>query len=180
MVIGNASGLGEAVHALADFNEDVAIVLEGVELVEIHDGIGDDASGNAHVFKALHRCVEVKVLEIPGHEASIGGGDDTVEEAFDSGEVGGFRGYSTRVVNTVTPAGESNTSWVVFFRRPVHSKTRRVARTAWASVIGSFPSAAKSWQFRMRVQMSSMGSSGFQSVSIFFSLVRRLSGVITP
>ena len=115
-VIGNASGLGEAVHALADFNEDVAIVLEGMELVEIHDGIGDDASGNAHVFKVLHRCVEVKVLEVPGHEASIGGGDDTVEEAFDSGEVGSFRGDSTRVVNTVTPAGELNTSRVVFFR----------------------------------------------------------------
>ena len=78
-IIGKAAGLGKAVHCIANFGIDMAIVDEGPEVVLVHDGFGDHMDWNPDVFVAGHGMVEVEVFEINGHETSKGGGEDLVE-----------------------------------------------------------------------------------------------------
>jgi len=81
VVIGNAPGLGKAVHAFADFHIDVAFVDKVVELVMVHDLRGDGRHRDAHVSVVgrLHGGAKVKILEVAHHAAGVGDGEDTVE-----------------------------------------------------------------------------------------------------
>ena len=41
-IVGNAAGLGEAVHAFADLNIDIAVADEGFKVVVLHDAVWND------------------------------------------------------------------------------------------------------------------------------------------
>ena len=86
-VIGNVAGLGEPIHAFADFNVDVLVVDERGEIILLHDGDGDDGDWYLHVFVFIHGSVEVKVFDVAGHEFCVGCGKDTVEHDFNCCEV---------------------------------------------------------------------------------------------
>jgi hypothetical protein len=114
-VVGDAAGLWEAVHSFADLDIDVPMVDERRKLVVLHDGVGDDVQGDAHVLVLLHRSVEVEVLQVAGHEASVWCGDGAVEEDLDGGDVCGFGVDLAGVINPIATYGEANASWVRFF-----------------------------------------------------------------
>ena len=62
VVIGNVAGLGEPIHAFADFDVDMLVVDEQGEIILLHDGDGDDGDWYLHVFVFIHGSVEVKCL----------------------------------------------------------------------------------------------------------------------
>ena len=51
------AGLGEAVHSLADLDEDVAVLDKWWEILGIDDLLGNHGDGNAHVFVPQHQGV---------------------------------------------------------------------------------------------------------------------------
>ena len=55
--MGDDAGLGEAVHAFADFDHDGAVVDEVVEFILFHDDVGNGAGWDAHVFEFGHGSV---------------------------------------------------------------------------------------------------------------------------
>jgi hypothetical protein len=48
-VVCEATSLWEAIHAFLNLHVDKAVVDELGELLFVHDGVGDDGDGNAHV-----------------------------------------------------------------------------------------------------------------------------------
>ena len=117
MVIGNASGLGEAVHPFSDFDVDVTVVDEGTEIVLGHDGVGDDGDGDAHVgiVFGFHGSIKVKILEVACHETGVRGRDDAVEEGLDGDEVGGFCADVSIVLDAVPSDSKADAMGVGFF-----------------------------------------------------------------
>ena len=61
---------------------------EGLQIAVLHDGWRDHCNGNALVFIFSHGDAKVEIIKITGHKTSVGCGDETIEERFDSGEVG--------------------------------------------------------------------------------------------
>ena len=63
-IIGEASGLGQAVHALSNFDVDMTVVNELGEVILEHDGVGNDTDWDAHVGVVflVHWCFQVEVL----------------------------------------------------------------------------------------------------------------------
>ena len=116
-VVGDAAGLGKAVHAFPNFDVDVSIVDKGGEVVLGHDGVGDDGDWDAHVgvVLGLHRRVQVEILEVAGHEAGVLCGDDAVQDGLDGGEIGRFGADVAVVVDAVAADGEADAVGVAFF-----------------------------------------------------------------
>jgi hypothetical protein len=80
LVVGEASGLWEAVHAFANFEKHAPVDDEGCEVVCFDDEVGQKGGGDPHVFFALHWCVEIEVFCVAAHEAGAGGRDGAVDE----------------------------------------------------------------------------------------------------
>jgi hypothetical protein len=74
------TGLGQTIHAFADFDEDKAVVCFSKECVLIDDGLWNGCQGGAHVLFTYHGCSEVKIFEVESDEAGAGSGDDAVQE----------------------------------------------------------------------------------------------------
>ena len=103
LVVGNAAGLGKAIHAFSDFNVDKALVVgKFEEVVLVNDGLGNDFERDAHVFIAFHIVVEEEVFDVHSHEPSIGGGDSAVDDELGSDEAGCFCAHLKGVVNFVS------------------------------------------------------------------------------
>ena len=66
------------------------------------------AKGNAHVFEVFHGSVQVEVCDIDSHEACVGGGDDTVKEAFGGGDVGRGAVDFAGVFDAIAADGEAD------------------------------------------------------------------------
>ena len=115
-VISNAASLWKAVHPFADLNVDVVIMDERCKIVLGHDRVGDDVDGDAHVFVLFHGRVEIKILEVDSHEASIGCGDDAIKEYLDGSEIGGFGADIAIILDAITTNGETDSPGVWFFR----------------------------------------------------------------
>ena len=72
--IGEDASLGQTVHSFVDFNEDMVIPDEVMELVLVHD-VGENVlDRDLHVFVAHHGSVEVEILDVNHHEACVFGG----------------------------------------------------------------------------------------------------------
>ena len=56
LVVGEASGLRQAVHSLADLNIHETIVEEGLQVVLVDDSFGEEPGGNAHALMAPKPC----------------------------------------------------------------------------------------------------------------------------
>jgi hypothetical protein len=54
LIVGDAAGLGWAIHAAAYFAVDVAVVNEVCEVVELKDVLRDVLDPDAHVLVAIH------------------------------------------------------------------------------------------------------------------------------
>ncbi len=89
----------------------MAIVDNGMQLVVVHDGRGEDCHGDAHVsiVSRLHGGSKVEIFEITHHAAGAGGGNDAIEKQFGSDEVSSFSADIASVFNTVA-------MWDSFFR----------------------------------------------------------------
>jgi hypothetical protein len=74
LIVGQAPGLREAVHAALNFDEQGMPVLHrGQQVVLLDDDrCGKHEEGDPHVNVPFHRSTEVKVLEIGGHEFGVG------------------------------------------------------------------------------------------------------------
>jgi hypothetical protein len=69
-IVGNEPSLRQAVHALADFNKDGAIVNKGGKLVLLPDTGRNGPDKEVHVLVALHGRVQVVVGNV---KAGVGG-----------------------------------------------------------------------------------------------------------
>ena len=71
-LVGNFSRLGQIVHSLGYLDVNVVVVDERVQFVCGHDFVRDLADVEAHVFRALHRRVQVEIFNVHAHEACVG------------------------------------------------------------------------------------------------------------
>ena len=83
VVVGQDASLREAVHSLANFDHDRAVVNERREVVLGHDAVGNGGQWNAHVFEVFHWRFQIKIAEVGCHVFCIWGRDDIVEVKFD-------------------------------------------------------------------------------------------------
>lgn len=113
-VVCNAACLWEAVHALVDFNVDVAIVDKGGKVVLFEDGRRDEGNRDHHVLCPSQVGIQVKVLDIHCHEEGIWGGDHTVENEFGRSETGCLGANITGVVDQVATYGPSDSAGLGF------------------------------------------------------------------
>ena len=102
------SGLGEAIHAFADFGHDVVVVDKGSKVILDHDVGGNVLDGDADVFVLCHWCAKIKIFDVNGHVFCPWRGDHAVEEKLDGGEVGGRSAYVAVVFDAVSSHGEAN------------------------------------------------------------------------
>ena len=72
------------------------------EFVEFNDVVGNIQKFASHKFWAFHRCVEIKIFDVDGHELGIFGRDDTVEEYFDGDHVCCGCAAVAREVNSIS------------------------------------------------------------------------------
>jgi len=105
--VGNNPGLWQPVHALADFDHNVAIMDKGEQIVLCHDGGRNVTNGNTHVVKSRHWIIKVKIGDVGGQKFGLGRGEHTVQQEFDGGEVGCGGADFTREFNLVTAYRES-------------------------------------------------------------------------
>jgi hypothetical protein len=64
--------LGQAVHTFAHLGIDIVIDNQGFKIVQGNDCLRQHVTGNADVFIVEKVAVQVEVLEIDGHELTIG------------------------------------------------------------------------------------------------------------
>ena len=153
LVIGNAAGLREAVHATADFDINVPIVDEAAEIVEVEDVGRDCSDGNAHVFVAVFQGrVQVEIFKINAHELGTGGGDDTVEEDLGCSEICGFGADFTGVIDLVAASGPTDTGRIGFLGA-VSDDVTEVGSTASGRDIGVFDKENSVSTFYTRVAL---------------------------
>jgi len=115
--IGQQTNLGGAIHAALDFDVNMAVVDQGMEVVVVHDIIGEHGNRDVHVgvVLGLHGGAQIKVFEVTHHASCIGHGDDTVEKDLDSGEVCCFGADIASVINAVATHGPPDAMWDVLF-----------------------------------------------------------------
>jgi hypothetical protein len=87
--IGDAASLGKAIqHAITNFDVGKTFVDKISQIVLSEDAFGDEVDRDFHIFIAGNVGDQVKVFDVKGHEqASIVGGDDTVEYKFGGGRL---------------------------------------------------------------------------------------------
>ena len=94
------AGLGETIHAVSHFTEDIAICVHFVtESVFIDDVWWEQLQFHLEVFEAVHWCHQIEILDVDCHELGIGCGDYAVEHEFDSEEISGGCATVIRVVD---------------------------------------------------------------------------------
>ena len=108
-VIGDAAGLGKAVHAFVDFNIDIAFVDKGGKVVLLKDGLWDQGDREHHVFGTIEVGVQVEILNVHGHKQGVGSGNDAVKDEFGGGKASGFGAGIARVVDEIATDGPSDT-----------------------------------------------------------------------
>ena len=107
-IVGELASPRETVHTLADFEESMFMVDEGLELVLLHDVGRDDFDMDSHVFVTVHGSVQVKVFDVDRHEFGIGIGQDAVKEALGCGNVGGVNTDVSWVFDEVVASSEAD------------------------------------------------------------------------
>ena len=63
----------ESIHAASDFEvEETVFVKFRHEVIQCAKIFGEVAEFQLHVLRSFNRCVEVKILDIDGHEFGVG------------------------------------------------------------------------------------------------------------
>lgn len=73
--------------SFVDFDKHMAIVDKTFQFVLCHNAGWGVFDQNVHVIIAIHGCVEIKIIDVDGHEMGDWGGDKAVEKDFDRGEI---------------------------------------------------------------------------------------------
>jgi hypothetical protein len=102
------AGLGQTIHAFADFDENEAFVCFGEECVLIDDGLRNGCQGDAHVFFTHHGCSQIKIFKVESDKTGVGSGDDAVQEQFYDGEVSSGGADFVGIMYKVPANGEAN------------------------------------------------------------------------
>ena len=113
--IGEAAGLGQSVHAAANFDEKVAVVYQRQQVVLLNDCSGHHEQGNTHIFVPSHGCAQVKVFEVGCQEFGIGCGENAVEHKLCGCQISRFRADVKGIINFVATDGPADTAGVGFF-----------------------------------------------------------------
>jgi hypothetical protein len=71
LVIGVAAGLGQAVPAAANIDEDKPVVDKPEEIVQLDSGVMNHPDGHSHVLVAPHGRAQIKILELGRHELCV-------------------------------------------------------------------------------------------------------------
>ncbi len=118
VVISEASGLWEAIHAFPDFHIDMAIVDKVMEIVMVHDCVGNGGDVDVHVsiISGWHGCAEVKIFKITDQASRAWCGDDAIEKEFCSDDIGSFGADVTTVFDPIAAHSPLDAVWVGFFR----------------------------------------------------------------
>ncbi len=82
-VIGQFSGLFEAIDAFCDFKVDVAIVCKVVEAIFLNEFFGNISEFYSGVFWSVQRGAQVKVRDVKRSKSCGGRGEYAVYEKFD-------------------------------------------------------------------------------------------------
>ncbi len=81
--VGKDACLGETVHATAHFEVDPGVAGNLVELVLVHEFLGDVHKLDTDVLCQVERGVQIEVLEVHVGKPGITLGDNTVDKQFD-------------------------------------------------------------------------------------------------
>ena len=112
--IGEIASLREAVHSLANLDEDGAVVHEWEEIVLLDDVVRDSFERDAHVFIPFHGGIEIEIFDIHGHEFCVESRESTVDEQFDGGELSGLGANAAVVLDAVASSSEADAVWLLF------------------------------------------------------------------
>ncbi len=89
LVLRYDASLGEAIHSVLHFAEDIAICIHLVaESVFINDIRWEQLQFHTEVFISIHWCHEVEIFNVNHHELGVRHRDDTVEYYLDCEEIG--------------------------------------------------------------------------------------------
>ena len=110
LLFGNATCLGESMHALFDTGTDAAIDDLVPEVTQIHDFLGNHLHGDARVLESVQSCVETKILGIGSHPSGIFPGQHGVDEQLSSHHIGDTLAGCTGTVNFVAADCSSNSA----------------------------------------------------------------------
>jgi hypothetical protein len=88
----------------------------------IDDGLGNGGNHNPHVFLLCHGRAEVEIFKIEGGEASVGSGNDAVEQNFDGAEVGGRSADVVEVMYEISSDGKADAFFSVLCGHSVAMK----------------------------------------------------------
>ena len=89
-LVGDDSGLREAVHSFSNFDIDPSFFVDKVSEVVLYDDFfGDDVKSEAHVFWIGHRSVQVEVCQVDAEEHGSRCTDGGVDEEFGGEKVRG-------------------------------------------------------------------------------------------
>lgn len=113
-IIGNAAGLGKAIHAFVDLHIDIAIANKGTKVVLVKNGLGDEGYWDHHVLWAGEDGVQVEVLDVHAHEHGVGSGDNAVENEFGCGETSRLGTDISWVVDEVATNSPADPAWLSF------------------------------------------------------------------
>ena len=93
------AGLGKTIHAASHFAENIAICIHFVlESIFFDDVEREQVQFHLEVFKSVHLCYQIEILDFDCHER-VGCGDYAVEHEFDSEEIGDGRATVIWVVD---------------------------------------------------------------------------------
>jgi len=95
---------------LFNFHVDMSFVDERSQFVFIEDCFGYDCEWYSHVFVFVHRCVQVKILQVECGEFGASCGQDAIYHYFYSGNVGCFCAGLVRMVDEISTNSESDSS----------------------------------------------------------------------
>jgi hypothetical protein len=91
-------------------------------MVLIDDGLGNGGNHNSHVFLPCHGRAEVEIFQIECGEASVGSGNDVVEQNFEGAEVGRWSADFVRVMDDIPSNGKADAFFSVLCGRSVDTK----------------------------------------------------------
>ena len=113
-VVGNASSLFEAGHALANFDVHVSVRDKVEKVILGDDFVGDQLDWQLHVLVPFHGGAIVKVFDIEDHELGVGSGDSAVEETFSCGQASALGGGDTGKIESVAAHSDTDTMCLGF------------------------------------------------------------------
>ena len=108
------SVLGNSIHALSNFNNDMFIVNKRGKILFFHYGVRDLLERDAHVFIMVKGCAKIDFFEIVSHESGTGCRDCSVEESFYGDKIHSFSAEISELVDEIATNNPSDALFLYF------------------------------------------------------------------